>query len=247
MDVVDSKAVKRSPLAQVLVPPAKGVLWCINRFIRLVSHDATFFDNARYPWIQEVEADYPGIREECLRIVSDLNQVPNLEELADSGSRHLASGGDWKAVLLMIFGQPIEKNTDRCPQTYAALQKIPGVQSALFSILAPGVHLPRHTGPFAGVLRYHLGVLVPDDAGCRISVDDEIRQWGNGASLVFDDTHPHEVWNETDQLRVVLFVDVLRPMPAPLQWGVRTLFALARVSPLGKTFIANANRAAAGH
>ena len=33
--------------------------------------------------------------------------------------------------------------------------------------------------------------------------------------MVFDDTFNHEVWNDTDETRVVLFVDVLRPLPSP--------------------------------
>ena len=33
--------------------------------------------------------------------------------------------------------------------------------------------------------------------------------------MIFDDTFNHEVWNDTDETRVVLFVDVLRPLPSP--------------------------------
>ncbi len=33
--------------------------------------------------------------------------------------------------------------------------------------------------------------------------------------MVFDDTFNHEVWNDTDETRVVLFVDVMRPLPFP--------------------------------
>jgi beta-hydroxylase len=33
--------------------------------------------------------------------------------------------------------------------------------------------------------------------------------------MIFDDTFNHEVWNDTDETRVVLFVDVLRPLPEP--------------------------------
>ena len=33
--------------------------------------------------------------------------------------------------------------------------------------------------------------------------------------MIFDDTFNHEVWNDTDETRVVLFVDVLRPLPFP--------------------------------
>lgn len=226
---------------RLLVPPAKAVLGAMNRGIRAVSHDPTFFNTDDFPWVHAVEADYPAIRHECLAALSDLNQVPNLEDLGDAGSANLARGGDWKALLLMIFGAPIEKNTTRCPRTYAALQKIPGVQSALFSILAPGVHLIRHEGPFAGVLRYHMGIIVPDSPACRIEVDDESRCWVEGKSLIFDDTHPHEVWNDTNALRVVLFVDVLRPMPAWLRVPIRLLFVVGRYSPFGQRFIRNAN------
>jgi beta-hydroxylase len=33
--------------------------------------------------------------------------------------------------------------------------------------------------------------------------------------MIFDDTYEHEVWNDTDELRAVLFVDVMRPLPRP--------------------------------
>ncbi len=57
---------------------------------------------------------------------------------------------------------------------------------------------------------------MPADAeACRIRVGEDIRHWEEGKSLVFDDTFNHEVWNDTDETRVVLFVDVLRPLPEP--------------------------------
>ena len=30
--------------------------------------------------------------------------------------------------------------------------------------------------------------------------------------MIFDDSHPHEVWNDCDSYRVVLFVDFERPL-----------------------------------
>ena len=44
---------------------------------------------------------------------------------------------------------------------------------------------------------------------------EDIRHWEEGKSMIFDDTFNHEVWNDTDETRVVLFVDVLRPLPSP--------------------------------
>ena len=42
-----------------------------------------------------------------------------------------------------------------------------------------------------------------------------MRSWKEGKSLIFDDSHPHEVWNDCDSYRVVLFVDFLRPVFFP--------------------------------
>jgi ornithine lipid ester-linked acyl 2-hydroxylase len=88
--------------------------------------------------------------------------------------------------------------------------------TAMFSILSPRKHILDHRGPYKGVLRYHLGLIVPRDAqACRIRVGEDFRHWVEGESMIFDDTYNHEVWNDTDETRVVLFVDVLRPLPEP--------------------------------
>ena len=84
------------------------------------------------------------------------------------------------------------------------------------------------SAPYKGVLRYHLGIIVPKDAeACRIRVGDDFRHWQEGKSLIFDDTFNHEVWNDTDETRVVLFVDVLRPLPEPYatinRWIVKAI------------------------
>ena len=96
------------------------------------------------------------------------------------------------------------------------MREIPGMTTAMFSILSPRKHILDHRGPYKGVLRYHLGLIVPEDAErCRIRVGEDVRHWEEGKSMIFDDTFNHEVWNDTDETRVVLFVDVLRPLPFP--------------------------------
>src|SRR6266700_2370702 len=104
-----------------------------------------------------------------------------------------------------------------CHETTRLIETIPGMKPAFFSILGPRKHIPEHRGPYAGVLRYHLGLIVPrQKEACRIRVDSDIAQWEEGRSVVFDDTYPHEVWNDTDEERVVLFVDFARPLSFPV-------------------------------
>lgn len=217
----------------------RGVIRAYNRAIRMLSHDPTYMDPYRFPWVKDLEARYPEIREECLAIISDLNAVPNLDEISE-GSTKLAKGGDWKGYLLVAFGQVAERNAARCPKTMDAVRGIPGLNTVAYSVLAPGVHLPRHCGEFAGILRYHMGLVIPPGPDCRIAVDDEIRTWEPGGSLLFDDTHPHEVWNDTDQVRVVLFLDFLRPTFPPFMWFNWLLLKLVGMTSYTRDVIRNA-------
>jgi len=101
-----------------------------------------------------------------------------------------------------------------CPTVAALLEQAPEVVSALFSYLAPGKHIPEHRGPFRGILRFHLMLSMPrDDAGkpaCVMNIDGVPYLLGDGESLLWDDTYPHEVWNRSDRVRVALLLDVWR-------------------------------------
>ena len=125
-------------------------------------------------------------------------------------------------------------------KTAELLEQIPGLRTAFFSILAPKTRLTPHRGPFKGVLRYHLALIVPDDPQtCGIRVGNELRHWRTGRSLVFDDTHTHEAWNDADEVRVVLFVDFLRQLPFPISALNKFMVLLIGASPFVKNIITN--------
>ena len=85
--------------------------------------------------------------------------------------------------------------------------------AAMFAVLPPGSNLVRHRDPFAGSLRYHLGLKVPQDApSCRIFVDGQPYHWKEGEAVMFDETYIHHAENLTDETRLILFCDVERPM-----------------------------------
>lgn len=191
---------------------------------------APFFDTARFPWVADVERAFPDIRAELLE-VQRTRAIPAFQEVSLEQAA-LTEGEDWKTWFLYAYGVRVDDNCTPCPRTDAALRRIPGMTTAMFSILAPGKHIPAHRGPYNGVLRYHLGVDIPTDAmACGIRVDDQTRQWANGASLVFDDTYEHEAWNDADVQRVVLFVDVKRPLRFPMNHVNDAVVALIRRTP----------------
>ncbi len=183
--------------------------------MRSIDGQTRFFDLARFPWVQDVEAHWREVRAECDGMFRALDLLPGYEDIQIE-SLELSDDGRWKIVPFWAYGRALHDNLRRCPHTAAALALIPGLRSAMFSILLPGKVLPRHRGPYAGVLRHHLAVTVPEPALCGIEVGGDERAWVEGRSLVFDDTHMHRAWNHGSQTRVVLFTDFDRPLAPPL-------------------------------
>jgi len=176
----------------------------------------TFFDPESFPWVSSIESDWLAIRKELDSLLVRREEIPNFQDISDN-QKVLTEGEQWKTFWLYAYGEKAEENCARCPETVRWLQRIPGMKSAMFSILAPRKHIPEHRGLYKGVLRYHLGLIIPGPEGsCRIRVGKDVRSWKEGKSLIFDDSHPHEVWNDVDSYRVVLFVDFLRPVFFPV-------------------------------
>ncbi len=179
---------------------------------RIRKHDprSTFPQN-EHPWSYSVEAHYPKIREEFERLLPQLDNITNFDDILPG----LIHGSDWKSFYLIAANKKIQEHQLLCPETSGALTEIPGLLNAFFSIFQPGVEVRPHQGPYAGIIRYHLGVIIP--AGeVGIKVDGITHRWEEGKSLLFDDRFTHEAWNKTDSIRVILFVDLVRPLPQPL-------------------------------
>lgn len=175
--------------------------------------DRPFFPERDFSWIEKVKEQTPGILEELQRVLLRRTELPSFQDISPDQSA-LTQDQNWKAFVFYGYGIRATQNCLRCPKTVAALRDIPGMTSAFFSILAPGKHIPAHRGPYNGVLRFHLGLQIPAPSPiCAIQVENEVRGWADGEALVFDDTYQHEAWNKSDQWRIVLFVDFLRPLP----------------------------------
>jgi beta-hydroxylase len=192
--------------------------------------DHAFFDPKWFPWVPRIESAYPEIRRELEALLVHFERLPGIEELSKDQLR-VSNDGRWKTYWLYAYGTKSEANCARCPATTRAIEAVPGMVTACFSLLAPGKHLPVHRGPYKGVLRYHLGLVVPSPReACALRVADETAHWDEGKSLVFDDTFPHEAWNRTDKVRGVLFLDVLRPLPEPYDTLNRAVVGLVSAS-----------------
>lgn len=224
-----------NPVTLTLAYVFLGVLRVTEFLIRHASktgHTAVF-DSRELPWIEAMEAQAGSIREELLEVLKEREKIPNFQDVSEP-QRVLTQDSGWKTYFFFIAGQPVVTNCARCPRTAALLRGVPGMQNALFSILAPHKHIPEHRGVYNGLLRFHLALIVPRQAErVRIHVDGRPYHWSEGRGFLFDDTYRHEVWNDTDEERVILMVDVERPLWVPLRWLNRIVLRV-----LGRTSIA---------
>ena len=175
--------------------------------------DKPFFDTSIFPWLEDFEVNWEKIRAELDQVLETQNKLPTFHEISPDQGR-ISTGDNWKTFGFYVFGDRFDPNCKRCPETARLLDRVPNLENAMFSILSPGYHIPPHQGPTKGIIRIHLGLIIPEQRDkCVIRVADQTSQWEEGKCIILDDFYDHEVWNDTDQKRVVLFFDVDRPLP----------------------------------
>ena len=184
-----------------------------------------------FGWAATLEAGFPRIRAELDQVLEHREQLPNFQDIS-TDQASITDDDRWKTYFFFGFGFKSETNCTRCPETTALLEQVPGLTTAFFSILSPGKHIGEHRGPWRGIVRYHLALKIPEPAErCGIDVGGEVAHWEEGRSLVFDDGYEHFAWNDTDGVRVVLFIDVLRPLRPPADQVNRALIKAISWSP----------------
>ncbi|MGH6684533.1 MAG: aspartyl/asparaginyl beta-hydroxylase domain-containing protein, partial [Pseudolabrys sp.] len=181
------------------------------------------YDNTVFPWTKDIERAWRAIRAELDRVLTRQQELPGFHEIA-SDVATISQDRGWKTFFLSGYGFKSQPNIKLCPNTWTACQNIPGLITVMFSILEPGKHLPPHRGPYNGVLRLHLGLIVPEPReNLGIRVENDIYRWREGEAVIFDDAYEHEAWNRTAHTRVVLFVDFIKPLRFPanaLNWAL---------------------------
>lgn len=192
------------------------------------------YDKADFPWALRLESRWQLIRGELENVLKRKDELPNFQDIARD-VQPIQNDDNWKTFFLVAYGLRSERNCALCPETAKALEYVDGLVTAFFSILSPGKHIPPHRGPYNGVLRYHLGLVVPQlQSACRIRIHDRFYNWTQGESLIFDDSFNHEVWNDTPETRVVLFIDFLRPLRPPASIVRNCLIEMATWTPFVK-------------
>ncbi|TYT25698.1 tetratricopeptide repeat protein [Luteimonas viscosa] len=181
----------------------------------------TFYDDALFPWMRELEARTDAIKTELQEMIASRGEefVPYIQYKPGDPVNQwdkLNHSRNWSGFHLYAHGEPVAEHLAQCPRTAEALALVDAVEiaglcpNAMFSALAPGAHIPPHTGETNARLVAHLPLVVPERCSYRVGFD--WREWREGKCWVFDDTLEHEARNDSDQVRVILMFDVWNPL-----------------------------------
>ncbi|SRR6266487_2804477 len=167
-----------------------------------------FYDPKAFSWVEKIEENWRVIRDEAESL---LQRHP--DRLEPYFNRSLSFPPEqWKTLGFYFWSHKFEDNCNECPQTVRILESIPNMVGGSLSVLGPKSTINPHYGDTNAIVRVHMGLSVPaplPDSGLKVG--DEVREWKEGKTLLFCDTYYHSAWNKSDQQRLVLIVDVMRP------------------------------------
>ncbi|MCW3103913.1 MAG: hypothetical protein JWO09_2353 [Bacteroidetes bacterium] len=181
----------------------------------------TFFEPSSFAWTAEIEQHHPVILDEISAYLGGKNALKPY-----FATEMMSAPEKWKAFSFYFWGLRMNANAcSRCPETIMLLERIPDIVSASVSVLEPHAEIKGHFGDTDAIYRCHFGLIVSGklpECGFRVGYED--KSWENGKFLIFNDANYHRAWNHTDQRRVVLILDVIRP-----QFANRKTWVCARV------------------
>jgi beta-hydroxylase len=168
----------------------------------------------QFPELKPLRDNWQAIRDEAVKMF-DEGYIRAALKNNDWGFHSFFKSG-WKRFYLKWYEDFLPSAQALCPKTVETLKLVPNIHGAMFAMLPPGARLGAHRDPYAGSLRYHLGLVTPNSNKCRIIVDGVECVYRDGEDFLFDETYIHIAENHTETGRIILLCDIERPMTSSL-------------------------------
>jgi len=212
-----------------------STLW-IERLLKKPFHkhcligDHKFYDPYYFSVAKELEDNFEEVQKEIKGILERYDDFAPFQSISPD-QVYISNDDKWRMFFFRGAGINFKRNQTFAPKTMEILNRHKYVISAYISVLGPNKMLMPHEGPWSGIFRMHLGAVIPGKDQCTLVVGGEKYHWQEGKTVLFDDTYEHIAVNETDSIRAVLFLDIMRPLPQPwaaLNW---TILKASRLFP----------------
>lgn len=204
-----------------------STLW-IEKLLKKPFHKHSLLGNHKYhdpyyfPVARDLENSFQEVQTEIKNILKRYDEFAPFQSISPDQT-YISNDDRWRMFFFKAAGVNFGRNKQFAPKTMAILDKYPEVVSAYISVLGPLKMLNPHEGPWSGILRMHLGVIVPGINKCTLINGGEAYHWQEGKCVLFDDTYEHVAINDTNEIRAILFLDIMRPLPQPwkfINWAI---------------------------
>ena len=192
--------------------------------------DKTFFEPHVLPMAKDLEDNFSEIQKEVKNILARYDELAVFQTISPNQA-YIPIDDKWRMFFFKAIGFSFKKNHKVAPVTASIINKYPEICSAYISVLGPKTYLNPHRGPWSGILRMHLGVVVPGHNECTLIVEKEPYHWKEGEVVLFDDSYEHMAINNTDEPRAIVFLDIMRPLPQPWKFLNWLCLKLALLTP----------------
>jgi len=172
--------------------------------------DSPYLKVEDFPELNVIQENWKAIRDEALTLNVN-NKIENASHFNDYPYHSFYKKG-WRKFALKWYGTTFHSAHRLCPTTVSLIDSVPSIKAAMFTVLPAGKKLNSHRDPYAGSLRYQLGLDTPNSAECHIDVDGEKYYWKDGEAVMFDETYLHYIENNSEKDRLVLMLDIRRPL-----------------------------------
>ena len=209
-------------------------LYMMSALITLTTRTPEFLDKDAYFLMNRVFEDpinFKELKEEVENVLEKTGSGDSLTMTRDTFSgQNKYIGSDirrengitkaWRVINIKAGDEYSAVAHEYFPSLVRILKEVPQIGTCAVSVLQDGVHIPIHVGYYKGIMRYMIPVVVPKDRENVFLCVNELKYcWTEGVGVLWDDTYPHKVYNNTDEIRVVIYMDVVRP----LRWGLNAL------------------------
>ena len=203
-----------------------------------------YFPNCIY---FENPKNFQLILKECLEIYKKKKVLPLTKNTFSKENEHIGGAqiqsneeDGWRLYLVQAGNNYPAANT--MPFLVSILKQLDEVKSCAVSILPAKKIIPIHVGYYKGVMRYQLAIKVPSSGECFICVNGKKYTWTVGQGVLFDDTYAHKVYNDSNEDRIVLYMDIERPNLGSLKWMNKSFLYLANNSSIAKKEVASTEK-----
>lgn len=173
--------------------------WALSPFNILMDFVTLPYINKKIYQLQDLPEEYQQEINELLETVKEEKVV---EELASRAEKIRRS---------MIFFKWYGNNIDNFYTVPAFHQDFKYIRTIGVSVFNKKESTDEHFGPLRTTLRvlYNINDITSRDT--YIKVRSHENHWSESKMFIFDDTLQHQSFNETDEPRYCLFVDIVRP------------------------------------